>query len=141
MQAWLAKSAETLRSQINKAYLNRDKRSDGWIGDSKHAADPTSDHNPDKYGCVRAIDIDADLSLHKSEAWYLADQIRQCAKRDRRIKYVIYDRKIASLVSAWRWRKYRGVNPHTSHIHISFYAGSADYDKSEFNIPLLKDKN
>jgi hypothetical protein len=133
---WLSHAAKEMRERINHRYPDRDKRSDGWIGDAKHRAEK-SDHNPDKIGCVRAIDIDRDLSNHKSEAYYLADQIRQCAKRDKRIAYVIYNGKIASPIMGWKWRKYRGTNPHESHIHISFTA-KGDLDKTPFEIPLLK---
>jgi hypothetical protein len=37
MKPWLSKAADTLRDQINETWLDRDKRSDGWISDSKHA--------------------------------------------------------------------------------------------------------
>lgn len=138
MKPWLSKSAEKLRAQIDAAYLHRDKRSDGWIGDSKHA-NTKSDHNPDaKTGVVRAIDIDADLDLHKSTSIYLADQLRKCAKTDSRIAYVIHAGKIASPILNWKWRKYNGVNPHHSHIHISFMV-SGDNDGRNFAIPMLED--
>lgn len=140
MKAWLSKSARQLREQIDDAYPDRDRRSDGWIGDAKHAASK-SDHNPDaKTGyVVRAIDIDADLSRHKSESVYLADQIRAYAKRSKRIAYVVHNGKIASPILNWRWRKYKGSNPHTSHIHISF-TKAADNDSAFFDIPLLGGK-
>jgi len=138
MKAWLSKSARQLREQIDDAYPDRDRRSDGWIGDAKHATSK-SDHNPDaKTGCVRALDIDADLSRHKSESIYLADQIRAYAKRSKRIAYVIHNGKIASPILNWRWRKYKG-NPHTSHIHISF-TKATDNDSAFFDIPLLGGK-
>lgn len=140
MKIWLSKSAETLRGQINATYLNRDKRSDGWIGDSKHAT-TKSDHNPDaKTGVVRAIDIDSDLDLHKSTSIYLADQIRQCALRDKRIAYVIHAGKIASPILNWKWRTYKGINPHHSHIHISF-TPNGDNDSAPFNIPMVTKGN
>ena len=137
MKAWLSLAAAELRDAINFAYPDRDKKSDGWIGDAKHSA-TKSDHNPDaKTGCVRALDIDSDLSRHKSESIYLADQIRIAGKTDKRIAYVIHDGKIASPIFNWRWRKYKGINPHKSHIHISF-TPKGDKDPSLFNIPLLK---
>lgn len=137
MKPWISLAALELRGAINFAYPDRDKRSDGWIGDAKHAASK-SDHNPDpQTGCVRALDIDSDLSGHKSESIYLADQIRICAKSDKRIAYVIHDGKIASPILNWKWRKYSGINPHKSHIHISF-TPKGDTDPSLFEIPLLK---
>lgn len=119
-----------LREQIDDDYPGRDRRSDGWIADSRHLAQGVSDHIPDAKGIVRAIDIDANLNAHPEEAYAVAEKIRKCAKRgDKRIKYVIYDGRIASSILRWKWRKYRGVNPHKSHIHISFNP-SGDQDRS-----------
>jgi hypothetical protein len=117
----LSKAAEQLRSEINTKYPNRDKRSDGWIGDTAHNA-RKSDHNPDKNGWVRAIDIDSDLIKGSSkESWLLAEQIKTIAlKGDKRISYVIHQHRIASPRQKWAWRVYKGANPHVSHIHISF---------------------
>jgi hypothetical protein len=117
----LSKAAEQLRSEINTKYPNRDKRSDGWIGDTAHNA-RKSDHNPDKQGWVRAIDIDSDLVKGSSkESWLLAEQIKTIAlKGDKRVSYVIHQHRIASPRQKWAWRVYKGANPHVSHIHISF---------------------
>ena len=117
----LSNAAEQLRSEINTKYSNRDKRSDGWIGDTAHNA-RKSDHNPDKQGWVRAIDIDSDLVKGSSkESWLLAEQIKTIAlKGDKRISYVIHQHRIASPLKNWVWRVYKGSNPHVSHIHISF---------------------
>jgi len=117
----LSNAAEQLRSEINTKYPNRDKRSDGWIGDTAHNA-RKSDHNPDKNGWVRAIDIDSDLVKNSSkESWLLAEQIKTIAlKGDKRISYVIHQHRIASPRQNWAWRVYKGANPHVSHIHISF---------------------
>jgi hypothetical protein len=133
----LSKSVIQLREQIDDTYPNRDRRTDGTIGDAKH--DSKSDHTPDALGWVRALDIDADLTDHKSESIYLANQLRAYAKSDpaKRISYVIHNHKIASRILNWKWRKYSGVNPHTSHIHISFNKGKADQDGSFFEIPML----
>jgi hypothetical protein len=66
----------------------------------------------------------------------LADQLRQLAKSDKRISYIIFDGKIASAKSAWRWRTYTGINKHRHHCHISF-TSKGDQDGSFFQIPLL----
>ena len=117
----LSKAAEQLRSEINTKYPKRDKRSDGWIGDTAHNA-RKSDHNPDKQGWVRAMDIDSDLVKDSSkESWLLAEQIKTIAlKGDKRLSYIIHQHRIASPRQNWAWRVYKGANPHVSHIHISF---------------------
>ena len=124
----LSKAAEQLRSEINAKYPNRDKRSDGWIGDTAHNA-RKSDHNPDKNGWVRAVDIDSDLLQGSNkESWLLAEQIKMIAlKGDKRISYIIHQQRIASSKQNWAWRVYKGSNPHISHLHISFtQAGDLD---------------
>jgi hypothetical protein len=131
----LCKAGQQLREQIDDAFPDRDRSSDGWIGDAKHAA-RKSDHNPSVEGIVRAIDIDADLRSHASEACDLADQLRLLARFDKRISYIIFNHKIASWRGNYKWRKYKGINPHTKHIHISFTA-KGDFDGSMFRIPLL----
>jgi hypothetical protein len=117
----LSKAAEQLRSEINAKYPKRDKRSDGWIGDLSHSA-RKSDHNPDKNGWVRAIDIDSDLLKGSSkESWLLAETIKSLAvKGDKRLSYIIHQHRIASPRQNWAWRVYKGSNPHVSHLHISF---------------------
>jgi hypothetical protein len=133
----LCKAGQQLRLQVDDSYSSRDKSSDGWLGDYRHST-RTSDHNPDKQGIVRAIDIDRDLSGKAKPDLMpdLADQIRLCAKSDKRISYIIFNGKIASSRMGWRWRKYSGINPHTKHCHISF-TPKGDTDGSFFNIPML----
>ena len=131
----LCKAGIQLREQIDDAFPDRDRTSDGWIGDSKHAA-RKSDHNPTADGIVRALDIDADLRSHKSEAFDLADQLRLLARSDKRIGYIIFSGKIASWRRNYKWRKYTGINPHKTHIHVSFTA-KGDHDGSMFRIPIL----
>jgi hypothetical protein len=65
----------------------------------------------------------------------LADQLRLAAKKDKRISYIIHANKICSARSLWRWVKYRGINPHHKHIHISFKPNQPGH---KFDIPLLK---
>ena len=137
MSAKLCKAGQQLRLQIDDSYPERDRTSDGWIGDTRHSA-RASDHNPDAKGIVRAIDIDRDLSGKKKPDLMpdLADQIRHAAKSDKRIAYIIFNGRIASARLGFRWRKYRGSNPHNSHCHISF-TKQGDSDDSFFNIPMI----
>ena len=124
-----------LREQIDDDYPDRDRKSDGWIADARHIAKGNSDHIPDaKSGVVRALDIDADLSAHKEEAYALVEKIRKLAKKgDKRIKYIIYDGKIMSPILGWKRRTYKGANPHRSHFHISFTT-LGDKDGSYFEL-------
>ncbi len=139
MKPRLSKSAIQLREQIDDAFPGRDRTSDGWIGDTRHAA-RKSDHNPDVQGWVRAIDIDRDLAGKGKKPDLmpdLVDQIRVLAKSgDARIAYVIFDGKIASSKAAWRWRTYDGINKHTHHAHISF-TSKGDEDSKFFQIAMI----
>lgn len=140
MKPKLCAAGTTLRDQVNERFSDRDTRSDGWVADARHMSAGTSDHIPDaKTGVVRGLDIDRDLSNKAKPDLmpYFADQLRVCAKRDKRIKYIIFNSRIASAKSLWRWRTYRGVNPHTKHCHVSFTA-KGDNDPKPFNIPLLE---
>jgi hypothetical protein len=134
MKPYLSKAAKTLRDQINETWLDRSRKADGWIGDLKHQS-RKSDHNPRPSGEVCAIDIDAGLSDEQGISHALADQLRLAAKKDKRISYIIHAGKIASAKSLWKFRKYRGINPHHKHIHISFKPNQTG---EKFDIPLLK---
>jgi len=138
MKPKLCKAGQQLREQIDDAFPDRDRTSDGWVGDARHAARP-SDHNPDANGWVRAIDVDRDLSGKPKPDIMpdLADQIRLAGKSgDKRIAYVIFQGRIASSKKRWAWREYTGANKHNHHCHISF-TPKGDEDGSYFNIPLL----
>jgi hypothetical protein len=141
MKPVLCKAGQQLREQFDDSY-DRDRRSDGWIGDTRHSARP-SDHNPDaKTGIVRAIDVDRDVVKGGKPDLMpdIANQIRLCAKAgDKRIAYIIFEGRIASPIMGFRWRKYRGSNPHNAHCHISF-TKAGDTDGSFFNIPMLGGK-
>ena len=140
----LCRAGQQLRLQVDDSYPDRDRTSDGWIGDARHSARP-SDHNPDWKNAVegiayvRAIDIDRDLSGKAKPDLMpdLADQLRLAAKRgEKRIQYIIFNGKITSAKSLWRWVAYRGVNPHVKHCHVSF-SKKVDTDGSFFNIPMI----
>lgn len=111
MSYYLAPSLVDLRDEINAAYPDRDKASDGWIGDTSHSA-RVSDHNPDYAdgGVVRAIDVDKDgIDVNK---------LINVLKGDSRVNYFIFNGKIYG-ASKFAARTYTGSNKHTKHIHIS----------------------
>lgn len=133
----LARSIATLRDEVNHRWPTRDHRSDGTIGDARHAANGSgSDHNPwivdddDGKGVVRALDVDVD----GINAAAFAEHIRQLGLRgDVRLRdhgYVIFNGRIASAVGGWRWRIYTGASPHTDHVHVSVSRADAGYDST-----------
>ena len=138
MKPWLCAAGVQLRDQIDTWYADRRTTADGWLGDARHST-RKSDHNPDADGCVRAIDVDSRLDSSEGISIYLADQIRICGKADKRISYVIHNHHIASKLLNWKWRRYKGINPHTKHIHISF-TKLGDLNGAEFDIPLIGGK-
>jgi hypothetical protein len=139
MKPKLSKAAIQLREQFDDQYADRDRSSDGWIGDTRHAARP-SDHNPDAQGWVRAIDIDRDLSGKAKPDLMpdIVDQIRVLCKSgvEKRISYIIFDGFIYSAKFRFIKRKYTGANKHNHHAHFSFKK-EADNDGAFFQVPML----
>jgi peptidoglycan hydrolase-like protein with peptidoglycan-binding domain len=125
-----AKSLSRLKRDVDRRWPNRDRRTDGFIGDAAHCGGGgTSDHCVNSAGVVRAFDIDAD----GISAGWLAEHLRRLGARgDPRLAnggYVIFNRRIASWSHEWRWRHYTGDNPHTDHIHLSVSKDASGYDK------------
>lgn len=126
----IANSLEQLRKQLNTAFPNRSKASDGGIGDAAHAS-RSSDHNPwvkDSHGVgvVTARDFTHDPKGGLDCHWLAKQLVRS---RDSRIKYIIWNRQICSSEkSPWQWRPYSGANAHTHHLHISVKPQSQFYD-------------
>lgn len=106
----LAPSLARLRTSINTRWPNRDHSSDGWIGDKAHQG-RTSDHNPDMWGIVHALDIDRD-GVHIPTL--IAAAILHPSTR-----YVIYWKRIYHVNDLMRPKRYTGNNPHTGHVHVS----------------------
>lgn len=126
----VAASLQQLLAEVNQRWPNRDKESDGALGDAAHAS-RESDHNPDydvpppRYGVVRARDIDRD----GIDVEQLLEQLRrECVRPNPRVAYVIYDRQIMRsyykrigdrTYRPGEWAPYDGPNPHTGHVHVS----------------------
>lgn len=114
--AVIAPSLARLRSELNQRWPNRDRSTDGWIGNAAHAATGSpesggSDHNPNKRGVVDAIDIDKDGI---DTMLVVAMAIKHPA-----VNYVIWNRKIWSRSRNFASHAYTGKDPHTNHIHVS----------------------
>lgn len=131
MAYFLAPALVSLRSAVNDTWPNRDKSSDGWIGDTSHQARP-SDHNPDysSGGIVRAIDITNNgIDVDRFVAAVIADP---------RTAYVISRGRIwqrPGLYSSSGWMSYSGTNGHYHHVHVSIRRAAAfDRDHSPWNL-------
>lgn len=120
--AVIAPALARLRAEINKRWPSRDKRTDGWIGDTSHQSSGRpenggSDHNVNKRGIVDAYDIDVD--------GIDCPTVVAAATRHTSTNYVIWSRKIWSRSRGFKVAAYTGSNPHTDHIHLSLLQTSA----------------
>ncbi|WP_250037520.1 hypothetical protein [Paractinoplanes maris] len=132
MASWiLVPCLVKLRSEFNAIAPNRDRSSDGSVGDSAHQSSQ-SDHNPDETGNVpirdadrvnevHAIDVDVDLRVPglsmEKVVQFLLTRCRSGAEK--RLRYIIFNRRIWSASSGWRQERYTGANPHDHHAHFS----------------------
>ena len=121
MAPWrLALSLVTLRDEVNATWPNRDKASDGTIGDPAHAA-TASDHNPNRDGAVCAFDITHD-PVNGPDIAVLFNLLRTAPHPD--CKYLIANRRIASRAQGgFQVRMYTGADPHVNHLHVSVGVG------------------
>lgn len=137
MSTWrVARSLLQLREQVDARWPGRPTASDGTIGNAEHAS-RESDHNP-WYGpgIVTAMDLTHDPA--SADMRVLSREL--VASRDRRIKYLIWDRRILSGAAGpapWTWRPYGGTNAHTRHMHISVVASPACDDTSRWALFTL----
>lgn len=122
----------TLADEVNRRWPDRDRSSDGTVGDAAHAS-RSSDHNPwiviDKVGVIRARDVDKD----GIDAPWLAEFLRRRGEvGDPRLTgggYVIFNRRITT-PDFRGWKVYTGKNPHTAHLHVSFSRNRAGFDSA-----------
>src|SRR5689334_20890072 len=132
MASWiLVPCLVKLRSEFNAIAPDRDKSSDGSVGDTAHQ-NSQSDHNPDETGNVpirdadkvnevHAIDVDVDLRVPglsmEKVVQFLLTRCRSGAEK--RLRYIIYNRRIWSASTGWRQQAYTGANAHDHHAHFS----------------------
>ncbi len=113
-----------LRAQLDSRWPDRNRASDGIMGDARHRR-RTSDHN-----LGNALDITHDPA-HGVDVQRLADEWRRqmAAYPHGRISYLIHCGRIASARTAWLWVRYTGANPHKSHLHLSVVAAKRTVDR------------
>jgi hypothetical protein len=117
----IATSLDVLRAEVNKACPNRDKSSDGWVGNLEHQSRP-SRHNPNNAGVVCALDITNDPA-HGCDIHAIARALVARADKPEDLEYVISNRMSASRGGGWLWKPYSGVNPHEKHAHFAVGRG------------------
>src|SRR3954463_1582225 len=122
---------KALFAEFDRIAPSRDHASDGSIGNTVHQEE-VSDHNADEVGKVpihdadhvnevHAIDVDnnlneSDLTMEKV-VQFLLGRCRSGAEK--RLRYIIYNRRIWSANSGWVQKTYTGASPHTEHAHFS----------------------
>ena len=112
-----APACKAARAQATQLYPMRSQASDGICASPQHTAqNPTSDHETGE-----AVDITHDPA-HGCDCNVLVTRV--IARRDPRIKYVIWNRTIWRSydkpgLPAWTPQRYTGSNPHTKHAHFS----------------------
>lgn len=133
MASWiLIAAAKSLFAEFDLIDPDRRRLSDGSIGDTAHQHE-VSDHNPDETGSVpihdadhinevHAIDVDSefrdpDLTMEKVVQFILG---RCRLGVEKRLRYVIYNRRIWEADNGWKQRTYTGASAHTEHAHFSF---------------------
>jgi hypothetical protein len=120
-----------LFAEFDRIAPSRDHASDGSVGDPAHQKE-VSDHNPDETGSVpihdedhinevHAIDVDntlreSDLTMEKVVQFLL---VRCRSGAEKRLRYIIYNRRIWSASSGWVQKTYTGASAHTEHAHFS----------------------
>jgi hypothetical protein len=132
MPSWiLVPCLDRLRDDFDGVAPSRDHASDGTIGDANHSS--SSDHTPDEISDalrrkdadsrneVHALDVDADLRVPglsmEIVVQFLLARCRSGAER--RLRYIIFNRRIWEASNGWRQVRYTGPNPHDKHAHFS----------------------
>jgi len=117
MADWrLAKSLEVLIAEFDRLAPNRNKASDGTIGDAAHQQRP-SDHNPNAQGVVCAADITHDPA-NGVDMDKMSDLLVE--RKHPALKYVIFNALIAGTHTNWQWQPNSG---HEHHMHVSVGVG------------------
>lgn len=134
-------ASTSLLAEIDYVGPDRDRRSDGTIGDRAHADSP-SDHNPDETGNTggaedsdsidevhaRDVDTSGPWAPGWSAARIVGILVALCRSlypsRKHPLRYIIFDGYIYGEKDGFKKREYNGDDPHTGHFHASFRYGA-----------------
>jgi hypothetical protein len=121
--AWyLNKALTNFREEVNRSFPNRDKGSDGTIGDKAHQA-TNSDHNPDKDGSVDAWDMDVEVNGRGKSYGSDVEKIKRTFEAHEASHYWIHNDRIAFRSEGWKPRSYAYAGPnrnrHDKHVHFN----------------------
>ena len=115
--AWFLNQALTnWRNAVNVKYPNRDKTSDGTIGDEQHQSG-VSDHNPDADNSVDAWDMDVEVNGPGKPYAKDVELLKTVFQAHVSTQYWIHNGQIATRDSGWRRSPYSGANRHDKHVH------------------------
>jgi hypothetical protein len=134
--AWFTVAClQALRDEINELAPARAKGADGTIGDTAHASGGTSDHLPDDDPAfpalhskdadtrneVHALDITTELNVPGLTLEAIVQHIlaRCRSGAEKRLRYIIFNRRIWEASNGWAQRAYTLTDPHTGHAHFS----------------------
>jgi hypothetical protein len=141
-------ASTALVDEFNALAPKRSKASDGTVGDVAHSQS-ASDHNYDETGNTGgAEDSDALNEVHARDVtaagpwpagWSMERSVQLILARcragaEKRIRYIIYNRRIWRRSAGWVQESYTGSNPHDKHAHFSFMYGSGSSTDNPENI-------
>lgn len=141
-------ASTSLLNEVNALAPKRSKASDGTIGNRAHSLS-VSDHNLDETGNTGGVeDADAINEVHARDitsagpwpaGWSMERIVQLILSRcrsgaEKRLRYVIFNRRIWSASSGWVQKAYNGASPHTEHAHFSFRYGSGSGVSNPENI-------
>ncbi|GIM88745.1 hypothetical protein [Paractinoplanes toevensis] len=132
MAAWvLIPCLKQLFAEFDWIAPRRDKASDGSIGDTAHQQE-SSDHNRDEEGNVPIHDADKVNEVHAIDVTAMLDEsdltmekvvqflLGRCRSgAEKRLRYIIFNRRIWAASSNWVQKTYAGASSHTEHAHFS----------------------
>jgi hypothetical protein len=150
MSDWtLTLGLQNLRSQVNAVFPDRDKLSDGSIGDTLHrlhtsghnpddtsGSKPAWDGDPDSTPEVRSWDMDSDLRAPGADAQDVVDHIRRLPGVSSVLRYMIYNHWEYHSRNGFAPTPYSGPSPHEEHIHFEGAWTQASDNNISFNYRL-----